>query len=198
MSEPTEADTSIVEKKIPQKKERSEKQLAVLAKAREKASAVRKSNAELRQKEKALKQNEKNEHKKRIESEYEKTIKKNQAVQEVDDEPATDPEPEEPEEPEESEEPEKIIKKIKTKTKKKKKKPVVILVEESDYESGGSSDDEPQIIRVPKRSSKKKPAAPAATVTPRAVPSPPVDTAALRARAEFQRNYNAMFDRPLY
>jgi len=126
MTEPTE-EKIVVEKKVKEKKPRTEAQLAILSAARAKALEVRKANAELRQQEKEIAKAEKtkalDERRKKV-ADYKKPK-----------EPETEPEVEYHNPP--------VV--------KKKKKKKVVVVEESE-----SSSSEEEVVVVKKKKEKKK------------------------------------------
>lgn len=125
MTEPTEE--IIVEKKVKEKKPRTEAQLAILKAAREKALEVRKANAELRSQEKEIVKAE-----------------KTKALEERKKKVADYGKPKEPE-------PEPEIEYHNPPVVKKKKKKKVVVVEESE----SSSSEEEEVVVVKKK--KKKP-----------------------------------------
>ena len=113
-------------------RERSEAQKLALAKAREKAMAARRANAELRQKQKAIEAAEKQQKRSEVEQKYE-------ALQMPKEEPEASPPPEEAEEGEEEV--------VYEKRPKKKVKRRVVVVQES-------SDEEEFEIKLPKKKTK--------------------------------------------
>ena len=166
MSEATQAVKSL----------RTPAQIEVLERARIKANAVRKANADLKQKQREIDIHAKVAARNKIEAEHAKIIKPQEP----------EPQQDEPEEPEPVPVP---VKKIKNPV--VKKKPVIILMEESD--GSDEEDDQPTIIRLPKRKPQRSP------VQAPPVPEPsPADIERMRRQAKFQKDYNAMFHRPLF
>lgn len=126
------AEEIVVDKKVKEKKPRTEAQLAILSAARAKALEVRKANADLRNQEKEIVKEQ-----------------KTKAIEERKKKVADYRKPKEPEE-----EPE--VEYHNPPVVKKKKKKKVIVVEESD----SSSSEEEEVIVVKKPKAKKKAAEP--------------------------------------
>ena len=152
--------------------------LSKLAKAREKANAIREENRlkKLEQKVKDMK----------IKKNIKEEVKENELKEEVKENELK----EEPEEPEE-EEPPKIIKK-----KIKKKKPVVIVEQSSDDEDEFEANDKVLFVkRVSRKKKEKEPEAPRSEPTqeyelpPPDIPKPPIR----QKPTLLEQQYNAMF-----
>jgi len=146
-------------RKNPNLQQRTPEQLAVLSKAREKALAVRKENAELKRKEKELakieKEKEKATRKKNIETKYkalkEPKSKDDLVEEEYVPEATTKQKPASPVETEVDEpEPEPEPVKLERQKPVKKSKKKVVVVEESESES-----DEEEVVYIKKKPARK-------------------------------------------
>ena len=151
--------------------------LSKLAKAREKANAIREENRlkKLEQKVKDMKI-KKNIKEEVVENELKEEVKENELK-------------EEPEEPEE-EEPPKIIKK-----KIKKKKPVVIIEQSSDDEDEFEANDKVLFVkRVSRKKKEKEPEAPPEPTQEYALPPPDIPKPPIKQKPTLlEQQYNAMF-----